>query len=219
MGKTLVLKVRVREHVGSKDAQRIRCEGRIPVVVYGHREKPLTVAVDAHAFVEGLHHGQRLMDIQIGSKKQKVIVKDLQYDHLGKDIIHADLMRVDVTERVRVEVPVELKGTAKGAHQGGIIEEHTDHLEVECLVTEIPESIVVTVKEMNVGDSIHAGEVELPAGVKLISSADTLLVTCRVVVAVKTTEELEEEAPAAPEVIGEAEEAAKEEGPAEKEQK
>jgi large subunit ribosomal protein L25 len=144
------------------------------------------------------------MDIQVGKKKEKMIVKDVQYDHLGRKIIHIDLMRVDMKETVRVTVPIELKGTAVGTHEGGIVEEHADKLEVECLVSNMPETIVVSVKDVHVGDALHAGEVELPDGIKLASPPETLLVTCHLVAAAKTTEELEAEAPTAPEVITEA---------------
>jgi large subunit ribosomal protein L25 len=213
MNKTLRLKAEMRERTGSKATAIVRKQGRIPAIVYGHKQEPVAISLDAHDFVEGLHHGHRLIDVQIDksfdqaqdAKPQKVIVKDLQYDHLSKDIIHADLMRVNVTEKVTVTVPIELKGTAKGTGpEGGITEEHTDHLEVECKVTDIPESIVVSVKNMEVGDALHARDIKLPDGVKLISDPELLMVTCRLVTAAKTTEELEEEAPVVPEVIGEA---------------
>jgi large subunit ribosomal protein L25 len=203
MDKTLLLEAQVREHTGSKAAARIRKQGQLPAIVYGHKQEPVAIALDAHEFTEGLHHGHRLMDVKIDGKMQKMIVKDLQYDYLGRDIVHADLMRVDVTETVRITVPIELKGTAQGAHEGGIVEEHADHIEIECQVTNMPETIVVSVKELGVGESIHAGEITLPDGVTLVSSPETLLVACHVVAAAKSTEELEEEAPTAPEVIGE----------------
>jgi large subunit ribosomal protein L25 len=170
----------------------------------------VAVSLDAHNLVEGLHHGHRVMDVQIGKKKEKMIVKELQYDHLGRDIIHVDLMRVDVTETIRVSVPIELKGVARGTHEGGVIEVHTDRLEIECKVTDIPDSIAVSVKEIGLGDTLHASDVELPSEVKLISAPSTLLVTCGLVAAAKSTEELEAEMPAAPEVIGEVKEAEEE---------
>lgn len=209
MEKTLLLKAELREQAGSKHAANVRKQGRIPAIVYGHKQEPVAISLDAHNFVEGLHHRHRLMDVQIGKKKEKMIVKDLQYDYLGKDIIHADLMRVSVTEMVKVTVPIELKGTgtAKGIHEGGIIEEHADHLEIECRATDIPETIVVWVKEVSIGDALHAGDIELPDGVKLLSSPETLVVTCHLVAAAKTTEEVEEEMPVAPEIISEAKEA------------
>jgi large subunit ribosomal protein L25 len=205
MEKTLDFKVQVREKTGSKSAALVRSDARIPAIVYGHKEEPVAISLDSHDFTEAVHHGQRLLDVQIKSKKQKVIIKDLQYDHLGKEIIHADLMRVSATERVKVEVPIELKGMAKGTHEGGIVEEHLDHLEVECKVTEIPERIVIRVAELNIGDNIHARDVELPDGVKLVTDPDALVAACHVVAAAKTAEEAEEEIPAAPEVIGEEE--------------
>jgi len=190
----------------------VRTQGRIPAVVYGHKQEPQAISVDEHDFVEGLHHGHRLMDIQVGKKKEKMIVKDIQYDHLGRKIIHVDLMRVDMKETLKVTVPIELKGTAAGTHEGGIIEEHADKLEIECKVSEMPETLVVSVKDVHLGDALHAGDIEMPDGVKLASPADTLLVTCHLVAAAKTTEELEEEAPTAPEVITEAGPEGEEEG-------
>lgn len=218
MEKNLLLKAEIREHTGTASAAKVREQGRIPAIVYGHKQETVAISLDAHNLVEGLHHGHRVVDIQIGKKKETMMLKDLQYDYLGKNIIHIDLVRVDASETVKVMVPIELKGTAKGTHEGGIIEEHMDHLEVECKVTDIPETIVVSIKEVGVGDSVHAEDIELPAGLKLVSSPSTVLVTCSLVAAAKSTEELEEEEPAAPEVIGEAEEAEEAE-PSEEESK
>ena len=207
MDKTLVLKAEVRDNTGTKQAIKVRKAGRIPGVVYGHKQKPKIISLDAHDFIKALHQGHRLIDVQIGRKKETALVKDVQYDYLGRDIIHVDLMRVNVTETIKLGVPIELKGTAAGTHEGGIIEEHVDRLEVECLVSDIPETIVISVKDVSIGDSIHAGDVELPEGLKLASSPEMLIVTCHLVAAAKTAEEAEEEAPTAPEVIGEAEKA------------
>jgi large subunit ribosomal protein L25 len=201
MDKALALKAEVRSSRGSKDAARLRKQGQIPAIVYGHKKEPVAISLDARSFVEELRHGRRLMDIQLGEENEKMLVKEVQYDHLGKEIIHVDLMRVDVTEMVRVAVPIELKGTAKGAHEGGMVEVHTDRVEVECRVTEIPERITVSIKEMALGDALHAKDLQLPEGVKLISSPELLLATCHLVAETKTTEELEAEMPAAPEVI------------------
>ncbi len=216
MKKTLLLEAEVREQTGSKTVRKVREQGRIPAIVYGHKKEPAAISLDAHSFTEGLHHGHRLMDVRIGKKEEKTIVKELQYDHLGKNIIHVDLMRVNATEIVKVMVPIELKGIAAGTHESGIIEEHVDRLEIECKVIDIPETIVVSVKEVHVGDALHAGDVELPDGIKLSSSPEMLLVTCHLVAAAKTTEQLEEETPVAPEVIGEPKEPGAEESPEEK---
>ena len=137
------------------------------------------------------------------ARLQTTLVKELQYDHLSREIIHADLMRVDTTEMVKVEVPLEVKGTAKGAAEGGVITVHISKLEIECRVLEIPDTIQVSIKEMGVGDTIHAKDVTLPPNMKLVTDSEALLVSCSVVEEIKTTEEVEAEAPATPEVITE----------------
>ena len=201
MDKAQVLKAEIRQGVGSKDAIKLRKNGQIPAVVYGHKKEPVGITLNAKSFREELQQGHRLMEIEIDKKKETLLVKDVQYDYVGTDIIHVDLMRVDVTELVRVTVPIETKGTAKGAQEGGMVEIHTGKLEVECRVTQIPEKITVNVKEMALGDAIHAKDIQLPEGVKLISSPELLVATCHIVAEVKTTEELEAEMPTAPEVI------------------
>jgi large subunit ribosomal protein L25 len=203
MIEALSLEAELREQIGSKAAAAVRRRGRVPAIVYGHKQEPLAISLDAHDFAEGLHHGHRLLDVAVSGKAEKMIIKDLQYDHLGRTILHVDLMRVDVSERIEVEVPLELKGVPKGTHEGGVLEAHLDHLEVECLAIDIPESIVVSVKDLDVGQSLHARDVKLPDGVKLVSQPDLIVATCRVLIEAKTTEQLEAETPVAPEVIRE----------------
>jgi large subunit ribosomal protein L25 len=203
MAKTLSLEAQIREHPGSKTASAVRRQGRIPAVVYGHQEQPVAISLDAHDFAEGLHRGLRLVDLNIGGKNETAIIKELQYDHFGREVIHADLMRVDVTQVITVTVPVELKGVPKGTQEGGVLTAHMNRLEVQCLAVNIPESIVVPVKDMDVGQVIHAGEIQLPEGVTLATAAEIVVASCRVLQEVKTTEQVEAETPAVPEVITE----------------
>ena len=203
MDKTLALQAELRERMGSKASAAVRKKGRIPGIVYGHKEEPIAISLDAHDFVEGVHHGHRLMDITVNGATEKMLIKELQYDYLGRNIVHVDLMRVDVTEMIKVDVPVELKGVAKGVQDGGVVEANLSKIEVECLAINIPTSIVVSVKDLGVGESIKAGEIKLPDGVKLVTAPDLIVTSCRIVAEAKTTEQLEAEAPAAPEVITE----------------
>lgn len=217
MEKSIVLKGEIREKIGSKDASKLRTYGRIPAIVYGHKKAPVAVSLDAQGFIEKIHQGCRIVDVEIGKIKEKMLVKEVQYDYLGKDIIHVDLMRVDVTEMVKIAVPLVFKGVAKGIHEGGIVEVQKDYLEVECIASDIPENIVVKVSELGVGDSIHAKDIAIPEGIKLVSPPETLVAACHIVAAAKTTEEIEAEMPAAPEVITEAKAKEEEEEETEKE--
>lgn len=206
MSDRIVLKAEVRTEAGTKQSKKLREQGQMPVVLYGHKKGTVSLVVNAHDFVEILHHGSRIFDVDVEGKTETLLVKELQYDHLGKSVIHADLVRVDLQETVKVTVSLELKGTAAGTHEGGIIDEHLDRIEIECKASDIPESILVSVKEIGVGDSIHASDIELPAGTKLVTPADALIITCHLVAAAKAEEEeVEEVAEAAegPEVITE----------------
>ncbi len=203
MADRAVIKAEVRTELGSKHTVALRKSGKLPVIVYGHKEEPVAISFVLHDFVEDLHHGHRLFDVDMSGKKETLMVKALQYDHLGRYVIHADMMRVDLEELVKVVVSIELKGTSKGSHEGGIIDEVLDHLEIECKVTDIPEKFIVPIKELGIGDSVHAGDVELGEGMKLLTDPAALLLTCHLVAAAKSTEELEEELPAGPEVITE----------------
>lgn len=180
MAELMTLEAEIRQQKGSKAARRLRDRkvGKLPAIVYGHRQEPVCISLNAHDFVEALHHGHRIFEVKLPEGKQTLLVKDLQYDHLGKQIIHVDLMRVDLTERVTVTVPLELRGTAKGTHEGGIVDQMLDHLEVECVVTDIPEVIGVSIKELGLGQMIHARDVALPAGVVLKTDPDALICLC-----------------------------------------
>lgn len=197
------LKVELRERGGSKESARLRKAGKIPAIVYGHKKEPVSVVLDAHEFAEELHHGRRLFTAQLPDGKQSLLLKDLQYDYLGSKVIHADLMRVDLSERVTVKVPLELRGQAKGSAHGGILDELFDHLEIECPVVEIPASIPVIVRDLDIGDSIYAGQIPLPPNCVLKTDPRALVINCHEVAEVQTTEEVLSEQPAAPEVITE----------------
>lgn len=209
MKKAFTLEAQVRKSVGSQESTRLREQGRIPAIVYGHKKDPLAVSFNAHDLVIGLHHGHRLMDVTVDGQTQAVLVKDVQYDYLGRDVIHADLIRVDVTERIKVSVPIELKGIAIGTLEGGMIEEHVDSLDVEVVVSAIPDFIAVQIKDIGIGDALHASDVELPDGIDLASPLDTLIVTCHMKAAAKSAEDAEEgevpveEGATSPEVITE----------------
>jgi len=198
------LKAEKRDNAGSKGAEKLRKVGRIPATVYGHKQAPESIALDRHDFTLQLQRGVKLFDVELAGKNDKVLVKDLQYDYLGKNIIHVDFIRVNLAEKVKVSAPVEVKGVAKGASEGGILQSHMDKVDLECLVTEIPDSIIYNVKNLGVGEAVHASDLEMPAGVKLLTDAKALILTCSVVAVAKTTEEIEAETPVAgPEVITE----------------
>jgi large subunit ribosomal protein L25 len=198
-----LLKGELREQTGTSKSAALRNEGKLPSVMYGHGKETASFAINNHEFTEAIHHGSRLFDVEIAGKTDTLLVKELQYDHLGKNFIHVDFVRVNLEEVVTVNVGLKFKGTAAGASEGGMLDVHLAVIEVECKVSDIPEAITINVKEINVGDAIHANEIELPEGSTLKTDGEALILNCHLVAEAKSTEELEEELPTGPEVITE----------------
>ncbi len=204
VSKEFVLKAQVRQKTGTKDAAKLRADGKIPVVIYGHNQPSQSIAVDLRDITEALHAERRVFDVEIDGNVEKLLLKEVQYDYLGKNFIHADLVRVNLTEKVKVSVGLAFKGTAKGAVDGGLLEEHLSGIEVECLVTNIPETLDISVRDLGIGDSIHAKDIALPDGVVLMDDPDALIIACQppaVEAATETAEDGDEQQ--SPEVITE----------------
>lgn len=199
----VILKGELRTQTGTAKTVILRKEGKLPGVMYGHGEETTSLSVNLRDFTEGILHGQRLFHVEISGKTETLLVKDIQYDYLGKDFIHVDFVRVNLAELVSVTVGLKFKGTAAGVSEGGMLDVHLDAIEVECKVSEMPETITVNVKEIGIGDSIHASDIELPEGAVLKTDAEALILNCHLVAEAKTTEELEGEMPSGPEVITE----------------
>ena len=216
MAQTAQISVKPRNELGSRANKRLRDAGMLPGVIYGHKEAVVPITLPRKETVNYLTHGAHVFDLSIDGKSEKVLVKEVQFDHLGIEILHVDFARVSLDEKVEVTVPLELKGTPKGEEEGGVLQQIVAELEIECLVTDIPSIIVHNVSEMKLDDVLHIKELKLPPGVKALQDEDL------VVAQVKTIEEEvaapagAEEGAAEPEVIGrkpeEGEEAAAEEG-------
>ncbi len=204
---TTQLSAKKRERTGSRYSQRIRNAGGLPAVVYGHKEEPVSITLDAHETIMHLSKGEKVFELDIEGSKQHVLLKDLGYDYLGTNIIHADFARVDLNERVDVNVHLHFKGDAEGLKTSGAIMMHPHtELELNVLISNLPEHIDVDVSDMEVGDVIHAGDVKLPLeSMKLVTDPDTIVAQ----IVMKAVQEDEGEAgevaadDAQPEVIAE----------------
>lgn len=171
-----VLKATRRERVGSRYAQRIRSAGGLPVVLYGHGEEPTAAYVNAKEAISHFSKGEKVFQIELDGKSQTVLLKDLQFDYLGTNVVHADMARVDLNQRVHTRVPIHLVGEAIGLKTAGAILTHpTGELDIECRVVEIPDFIEVTVTDLEVGGLIHARDVALPEGFKLLTDGDSIV--------------------------------------------
>ncbi|GMV25033.1 MAG: hypothetical protein AMXMBFR58_10640 [Phycisphaerae bacterium] len=179
--KAPMLSVKRRERVGTRYNNRLREAGSLPAVVYGRGKEPVAIALNHRDFTRLVSKGEKIFRLDVAADagfeaQQMVLLRDLQFDYLGTNIVHADFTRVSLTDRVRTLVPVHLIGEAKGLKQAGAILMHpVSELEVECVVTELPDFIEVNVAELDVGHAIHASDVKLPANMKLLTDPHAMV--------------------------------------------
>src|SRR5438105_5222508 len=190
-----------RAELGSRANKRLRGKGLVPGVVYGHKEAVIPVTLPKKELVNHLHRGAHLFDLSLDGKSEKVLVKEVQYDHLGLELIHVDFARVSLDEKVEVTVPLELKGEPKGEAEGGVLQQIISELEIECIVTDIPEIIRHNVSEMALDDVLHIKELQLPSGVRCLQDGELIVATVKEVLE-EAAAPVVEEGPAEPEVIG-----------------
>ncbi len=216
MNQISTLKAEPRRPGGSRAASRLRKAGKLPAIVYGHKQDPEAVVLDYHEVEMQLRHGVHLVNLDIAGKTQSCLFKDTQYDYLGATLLHVDLSRVDLNERVKVQVPLELRGTPKGVADGGVLRQELMELEVECLVTSIPDVIRVNVSDLALDQVMHVSDLKLDAGITAISDLENVVATVRPpLVQAEATGVVPAEGAAEPEVIAKGK--VEEEGEAEKE--
>lgn len=202
MAKSVEVTVKQRAELGSRANKRLRDAGMLPGVIYGHKEAVIPITLPKKETVGYLDKGTHVFDLVMDGKAQKVLVKEVQYDHLGMEAIHVDFARVSLDEKVEVNVPLELKGEPKGTEDGGVLQQMIASLEIECLVTEIPDKIVHNVAEMALDDVLRIKDLKLPEGVKALQDAEQIVATVREVQEIAPAEVAAEVAAAEPEVIG-----------------
>jgi large subunit ribosomal protein L25 len=206
---TRTLKAESRPVVGTRAARALRATGQVPVVIYGHGEPPESVSLTLHEVELALAHGARTLQVKLGRQAKQYLIKEVQYDYLGQTPIHMDLTRVDLDERVKVRVGIELRGVPKGVSEGGVLDQHMADLEVDCMVTDIPETLHPFVVDLGLDESLLVKDLELPSGVVALADPDDRVATVRALLEApepEAVEEVEETAAetAQPEVIGRA---------------
>jgi large subunit ribosomal protein L25 len=210
MATTATISARSRESRGKGAARQTRREGRIPGVLYGHGEDSLSLSVDANELQKLVHSisiENTIVDLDLGSgEPYKVLIRELQRHPFRDEFVHIDFFHVAMDEKIQVEVPIVLIGTPTGVkNKGGVLDHQLRELEVFCLPGSIPEKIELDVSSLDIGDSIHVSDIELP-DVEILTELDRAVVAV-LAPTVMEVEEVAEEALTEPEVIGRGKEA------------
>lgn len=203
MAVEMKLSVAKRTQQGTTACRRLRREGRIPGVVYGHQKDPISFVVEWETLAPVLKSGTRVVDLDVEGHVEKAMFRDIQWDTFGTNVKHIDLLRIDPNERVEVEVPVILKGVAAGALAGGILDHHLHSVTLECLAIQIPDGISVKIAELQIGQAIHVSELELPPNTTVKNDPETVVVQVKQPVEEEeATAEAAEPGPTEPEIVG-----------------
>jgi len=207
------ISVKVRDLRGKKNARRMRQQGQVPAVLYGHGKETVSLAVPTEELEAAVRHGARVLELR-GDLNESAFLREVQWDTFGTEVLHIDLTRVRAGEKIEAAIPVELKGEAPGSKAGGMVEHLVHAVTIECPMSVVPEKLVADINALELNTSISAADLELPKGASLVDRPDTVLVHC--VPVGPSPDELEEEAApvdaAEPEVIGRKAEEADSEG-------
>ena len=207
MAEQFTISAEKREALGTRVSRRLRKSGKIPAVLARKGEAPLHLLVDAKEFAQLVKKHARIINLSHPAGKDKVFIKEVQYDHLDENAIHVDFTRIAMDQLLTIEVPLILKGKPVGvSEEGGVLDQYVKVLKVQCLPDAIPEQIEADVAGLKKDVKFTVKDLHLPAGLKVAHDADLLL-------AIVQEHKLEEIAPAAaaagpvePEVIKKAKE-------------
>jgi large subunit ribosomal protein L25 len=188
---------------GSRVARRLRAQGRIPAVIYGHKQAVVPISLSRDSVWEMIKKSTHLAELVLGDTTEIALVREVQWDHLGKEILHLDFGRVSADETIETEVRIDVRGIAPGIAEGGVLEQLVHSVRVTCLANAIPDAIKIDVNNLHLNEAVHVKDLTgLPEGVKIVDADEDLLlvhVTSRAAAAEAAPSEAE--APVQPEVI------------------
>lgn len=213
MSTAVKLSVSKRSEQGTRACRNLRIKGIVPCNVYGHGQEPIAVKVEADKVRPIIVSGTKVVDLDIEGATDSVLIRDVQWDTFSNHVYHVDFLRVDATQRVLVEVPIQLRGTAPGVVAGGHLEQPMHSLTIECPALEVPDHIVIKISALELGQTLHVRELaDLPPGVVVKNAGDLVVVHVAKPMSEAEMTAAEGGAPAEPELIrkGKEDEAAEE---------
>lgn len=207
----ITLEVQPRTEKGKGPARRARAAGKVPAVFYGPSEPPQPLYVDARQMSHALHTeagSNVLLNLKIDGKSHLAVPREIQRHPIRRSLVHVDFVNVARNVKIHAEVPIHLVGESHGVKEGGQLDHFIHSLAIEALPAEIPDAIEVDVSALGIGDSLNVGDVEVPAGVEVLTDPEELMVSVHSEIVLAVEPEEEEEEPEAEEGAPETEEPA-----------
>jgi large subunit ribosomal protein L25 len=168
-----------RETSGTRACRRLRHEGKVPAVLYGRKKDALPFQLDKQELVEALRHRTRMFELQLDEAKDTVLLKEVQYDAFGDEIVHVDFVRIAMDEVVTLEVPIHIKGRPKMEH--AVLEQTLANVRIECLPKDIPEAVILQVADIQIDQTRTVRDLVVPPGVKILSDPEVIVAAMKAI--------------------------------------
>ena len=194
------LAAELRTQTGTSHYRRLRRDGQVPAVGYGLSEEPVSLTLAGDVITPIVVSGNKVVDLSFGDTTTKAMIRDVQWDTFLTHIVHVDLLRVDDNARIDLELFIEISGSVNE----GVLQQLERSLMVNCPVFLIPESPVVRVGSLKIGDTVTIGDLEFPEGVTVGAPADTVVVRVEEAQEVDVDTEADDGGALEPELIGRA---------------
>lgn len=191
------LKANIRNSTGKGQARVLRRAEKVPAVLYGPGTEPVLLSVgikDLEKVLKKSTASQALLNLTIlngENTSRPAMIKELQIHPVSRDYLHIDFYKISMDRKIRVKVPVVVKGKSRGVEEGGILQIIRRELEILCLPTEIPETIELDITELDIGDSIHVNEIPFEGDIEIPADVNFTVIT--VLSPKAEVEEVEEE--------------------------
>ena len=196
---TMQLKTTIRTETGKGPARKLRSEGKLPAIFYGPKANPIMLSIDyvqLKKMLKGKSAENIIFDLRIDSgekgQSKKVMIKEIQRDPVTRDYLHVDLYEIAMEKEIEINIPVYLINTPIGVSKGGILEHTRRELRVLCMPKNLVEKIDIDVSGLDIGQSLHIGDISFPPGLKSTEDASLTIITVVAPITAAEEEEVEE---------------------------
>ena len=172
------LNLEPRSKTGNAAARKLRRDGKIPVNYYYGGEENQNMSIDKKILHKAIQSGQQVFELELDGNTIYVTVKEAQYHPVTEEIIHLDLLRVRRDVKMKFSIPLNLVGDSVGAIEGGIVSQSANAIDIECLPTDVPDSIDVDITNLELNGTVFANDIVLPDDTELLSPEDTTIAVC-----------------------------------------
>jgi large subunit ribosomal protein L25 len=180
MAKKTSLKAAIRTHTGSGRLNQMRREGWLPSVIYGRGTENKNLKVNAKSFSELLAQSSSdniVINLEIdGEGTRMAFLQAIQHEPLSGSAMHVDFLAIDENTEITAHIPARLNGEAPGVKTGGVVEQYVHAIEIICLPDDLPDTLEIDISGLELGDSLHLGDIKYPKGVRPTHAADVVIV-------------------------------------------